>query len=275
MPPPDRIIMKRSATTSFDGFFEDSKYVAFKNHLYNYRLRKRAVEKALQGDLPELILEVGSGISPVMTRTRRIIYSDLSFTAMKALKQSLGRGWYVVADGMHLPFQSGVFSHTVSSEVLEHLKDDQGAINEMARVMRPEAHCIVTFPHKKFYFANDDRFVNHYRRYELNDMIDRLNRAELHPVRIQKILGPLEKATMSFLVFCYAVMQKLNKNKKNNVITKKPWVVVKGFVFLFKWANLIYMTLAWLDAQIWPRSLSTILIINSIKTQKIGIPSPE
>ncbi len=267
--------MKRSATTSFDGFFEDSKYVAFKNHLYNYRLRKRAVEKALQGDVPELILEVGSGISPVMTRTRRIIYSDLSFTAMKALKQSLSRGWYVVADGMHLPFQSGVFSHTVSSEVLEHLKDDQGAINEMARVMRSEAHCIVTFPHKKFYFANDDRFVNHYRRYELNDMIDRLNQAGLHPVRIQKILGPLEKATMSFLVFCYAVMQKLNKNKKNNVIAKKPWVAVKGFVFLFKWANLIYMTLAWLDAQIWPRSLSTILIINSIKTQKIGMLSPE
>ena len=127
--------MKRSTTTSFDGFFEDSKYVAFKNLLYNYLLRKRAVEKALQGDVPELILEVGSGISPVMTRTRRIIYSDLSFTAMKALKQSLGRGWYVVTDGMHLPFQSAVFSHTVSSEVLEHLKDDQGAINEMARVM--------------------------------------------------------------------------------------------------------------------------------------------
>lgn len=267
--------MYRPTTNNFDSFFEDRKYITFKNHLYNYLLRKRAVEKALQDDEPELILEVGSGISPVMTRARSIIYSDFSFTAMKALKQSSDRGCYVVADGMHLPFKSGVFSHTVSSEVLEHLDDDQGAINEMARVMMPDGHSIVTFPHKKFYFANDDRFVNHYRRYELNDMIERLNRAGLHPVRIKKILGPLEKATMSFLVFCYAVTQKLNKKKKNKVIRKKPFVVAKGFVVLFKWANLIYLTLAWLDAQIWPRSLSTILIINSIKSQKIGIPSPK
>jgi ubiquinone/menaquinone biosynthesis C-methylase UbiE len=192
---------------------------------------------------------------------------------MKALKQSFGRGCYVVADGMHLPFKSGVFSHTVSSEVLEHLDDDQGAINEMARVMMPDGHSIVTFPHKKFYFANDDRFVNHYRRYELKDMIGRLNRAGLYPVRIQKILGPLEKATMSLLVFCYAVMQKLNKNRKDKVIKKKTIVVFKGLVFMFKWANRIYMALVWLDAQIWPRSLSTILLINSIKSERIGKPS--
>jgi len=275
MQPPDRVIMIRSATNNFDSFFEERKYITFKNHLYNYLLRKRAVEKALQDDEPELILEVGSGISPVMTLARSIIYSDLSFTAMKALKQSLGKGWYVVADGMQLPFKSGVFSHTVSSEVLEHLDDDQGAINEMARVMMPDGHSIVTFPHKKFYFANDDRFVNHYRRYELNDMIDRLNRAGLHHVRIQKILGPLEKATMSFLVFCYAVMQKLNKNRKDKVVKKKPVAVFQGLVFMFKWTNRIYMALVWLDAHIWPRSLSTILLIKSIKSERIGMPSQE
>lgn len=105
--------MIKSTTTSFDEFFEDSKYVAFKNHLYKYLLRKRAVEKTLQVDVPERILEVGSGISPVMTRTRRIIYSDLSFTAMKAIKQSLGKGWFSVADDMHSTFQVRCFfSHS-------------------------------------------------------------------------------------------------------------------------------------------------------------------
>jgi SAM-dependent methyltransferase len=216
------------------------------------------IEKNLQGDGPELALEVGSGISPVMTRTSHIIYSDFSFTAVKALKQSLGQGWYVVADGMYLPFKSGVFSHTISSEVLEHLKDDRLAINEISRVMQPEGHFIMTFPHRQFYFGNDDRFVGHYRRYELNDMIDRLNQAGLRPVNIQKVLGPLEKATMSTVVFCYDMMQKYIKNKK------------EGITFLFKWTNRIYMTLAWLDARIWPRRFSTILLINSIKATKIG-----
>jgi len=238
--------MEHLRTNRFQEFFEETKYSALKNYLYNYLLRKMTIEKNLQGDGPELALEVGSGISPVMTRTSHIIYSDFSFTAVKALKQSLGQGWYVVADGMYLPFKSGVFSHTISSEVLEQ-----------------------TFPHRQFYFGNDDRFVGHYRRYELNDMIERLNQAGLEPVNIQKVLGPLDKATMSTVVFCYDMIQKFIKNKKEIGIQKKPLPFIKGISFLFKWANRMYMTLAWLDARIWPRRFSTILLINSIKAGKI------
>ena len=262
--------MEHLQTNRFQDFFEEAKYTALKNYFYNYLLRKMVIEKNLKGQRPELILEVGSGISPVMTRTSRIVYSDLSFTAIKALKQSFGRGWYVVADGMHLPFKSGSFSHTIISEVLEHLKDDQKAINELARVMQIEWHLIGTFPHRKFYFGNDDRFVDHYRRYELNDMIDRLNLAGLEAVNIQKVLGPLDKATMSTVVFCYDMMQKFIKNKKEKGIRKKPFPFMKAITFLFKWANRMYMALAWLDARIWPRWFSTILLINSIKTGKIG-----
>ena len=93
-----------------------------------------AVEKNLQHERPELILEVGSVISPVTTRTNRIIYSDLSLTALQILKRTHGKGYYVVADTMCLPFKSEVFSHTIRSEVLEHLEDDRKALNELARV---------------------------------------------------------------------------------------------------------------------------------------------
>jgi hypothetical protein len=48
----------------FQDFFENEKYVSLKNHLYNYLLRRRAVEKAMQNEPKELVLEIGSGISP-------------------------------------------------------------------------------------------------------------------------------------------------------------------------------------------------------------------
>jgi SAM-dependent methyltransferase len=259
----------------FQAFFEEEKYLALKNYLYNYLLRKIAVKKNIQGERSGVILEVGSGISPVTPRTSQVVYSDISFTAIKTLKQSSGKGWYVVADGMHLPFQSGVFSHTVSSEVLEHLENDQNAINEMARVTKPEGHFIVTFPHRKFYFGNDDRFVEHYRRYELQDMLERLHHAGLHPIKIQKVLGPLEKATMSTLVFWYKIIQKCNPDKGQDLIWKKTYPTLKGITFLFKWTNRIYMLLAWLDARISPRSLATVLLINSIKIEKISAPPSE
>jgi hypothetical protein len=112
--------------------------------------------------------------------------------------------------------------------------------------------------------------VEHYRRYDLADMTERLALAGLRPVDIKKVLGPLEKATMSTVVFCYDMMQKFIKKKKEKDIQKKPFPLMKSITFLFKWANRMYMPLAWLDARIWPRWFSTILLINSIKTEKIG-----
>jgi SAM-dependent methyltransferase len=267
--------MEHLETNRFEDFFEEVKYRTLKNSLYNYLLRKMAIEKIFKNQKPERVLEVGSGISPVMTRTSRMIYSDLSYTAIKILKQSLHGGGYVVADGAHLPFKSGSFSHTISSEVLEHLEDDQSALNEMARVMRPQGHLILTFPHCKFYFSNDDRFVEHYRRYDLADMTERLKLAGLKPLDIQKVLGPLEKVTMMVVVYCYERLQKFIEKKSEKGIGHKPLPFASGRAFLFKWANRIFMIFAWLDARMWPRRLSTVILINSIKSGKTVVCQPD
>lgn len=250
----------------FQDFFKENKYTTLKNYLYNYHLRKLAVEKNLQNENTELILEVGSGISPVMMKSREIIYSDLSFSAIQLLKHSYGKGYYVVADGIRLPFKSGTFSHAISSEVLEHMSDDRQAIKEIARVMKPSGNFIVTFPHRKFYFAVDDRFVGHFRRYEINEMTDRLKDAGFKPVAIQKVLGPLEKVTMCFAVLCFSIIQKLKPQK---VEVPRKSLIANLFSSIFKWANLYYAILAWIDARIMPRSLSTVLLINSILSDKV------
>jgi ubiquinone/menaquinone biosynthesis C-methylase UbiE len=193
--------MNSTETNRFQDFFEEGRYIVMKNYLYNYLLRKRAVEKSIQPDENSLILEVGSGISPVMTKSDRIVYSDLSHTALSILKNKNKKGMYVAADATRLPFKPGAFTHTITSEVLEHLEDDETALKELRSVMKPSGNYIVTFPHRKFYFANDDRFVNHFRRYELKEMEELLKRTGFTPVKVKKVLGPLEKVTMSFIVF--------------------------------------------------------------------------
>lgn len=257
--------MNHDQANRFQKFFKDNQYTTLKNLLYNYQIRKFAIEKKLKSENIELILEVGSGISPVMMKSQDIIYSDLSFEAMQLLKHGFGKGYYVVADAIRLPFKSETFSHTISSEVIEHLWDDRQAIKEIARVMKPSGNFIVTFPHRKFYFAIDDRFVGHFRRYEINEMIDRLKDTGLRPVSMQKILGPLEKVTMCFAVLCYSIIQKF-KSKKVKVT--RNLVLLNIFSSIFKWANLYYSILAWIDARIMPRSLSTVLLINSILSNK-------
>jgi SAM-dependent methyltransferase len=259
--------MNNFESNRFQGFFEEDKYIVLKNYLYNYLLRKIAVERNLKNEKPEMILEVGSGISPMMTHTQHVIFLDLSLTALQILKRTQGRGLYVVADGGCLPFKSDIFSHAISSEVLEHLADDWQAIKEIARVMKPSGHFIVTFPHRKFYFAIDDQFVRHFRRYELTEMVDRLKSAGFRPISIQKVLGPLEKVTMCFVVICFSIIQKfkLKKVKVSGRLT-----LANIFSSIFKWANRYYAVLVWLDAKIMPRAFSTVLLINSNLSDKKG-----
>jgi len=247
----------------FDDFFENDQYVSLKNHLYNYLLRKHAVEKAMRDEKKELVLEIGSGISPVLTSWDRIVYSDLSASALDRLKRIQGKGQYVVADAMNLPFEADSFSHVIASEVLEHLEDDRKCLREIARVTKPGGVLIVTFPHRHFYFAHDDRFVHHHRRYELFEMISRLEEAGFHPVDVRKVLGPLEKMTMLFVTVCASVLQNLNSKRRVRKTKAHP---PKILINLFKGFNKLYACLAEIDARIMPRALSTVLLIKAKKT---------
>ncbi len=50
----------------------------------------------------------------------------------------------------HLPYQDASFDAVILSEVLEHLADDAGALQEIYRIMKPCAVLAVTVPHKHY-----------------------------------------------------------------------------------------------------------------------------
>lgn len=268
--------MGRSNDNRFQDFFEEEQYVGLKNHLYNYLLRKRAIEGSLRRASCERVLEVGSGISPVMTAEDRIVYSDLSFLACRTLRRHLGNGcvgatrgcvgatraWCVVADATALPFIEGAFSHALCSEVLEHVEDDRAVLAELARVTKAGGRLIVTFPHRRCYFANDDRYVQHHRRYELGEMVERLEAAGFRPLTTHKVLGPLDKLTMMAAVLVFDLTLKLGHAKRDAVRAGR---LLRWLEPLFVWANRIFAGLVWLDARLTPRPLATCLLIEAEK----------
>ena len=256
--------MTPSNGNRFEDFFADDAYVLLKNHLYNYLLRRRAVRKYLQSEMGELILEVGSGLSPMTEASDRIVYSELSFPALRTLKRRQGRGCFVVADAMHLPFKAGSFSQVICSEVLEHLPEDRSALREIASVMKPGGSLILTFPHRRSYFAGDDRFVNHFRRYELGEMKTNLDEAGLKTVEIQKVLGPLEKITMLSVISLIPLFDRFRKGKQD--CEGQEGVRSSRFaVSFFRWLNRLYSAPVWLDARLAPRCLSSVLLIRAVR----------
>ena len=245
----------------FDAFFDSERYIALKNHLYNYLLRKRAIEKSFDGENIAMSLEVGSGISPMVTFSDRVIYTDLSFDAICMLRKSQREGFHVVADAANLPFRNASFSHVIASEVLEHLPDDTKALQEIAAVLKRYGRLIITIPHRRFYFANDDVYVGHHRRYEINEMLNQLETAGLHAVAVKKVLGPIEKATMMATVWCLSSIE----NKGRVVPSAGAIGYSKAFVALFRWINRLYAVLARIDAAIMPQCLSSVLLIKAEK----------
>lgn len=60
---------------------------------------------------------------------------------------SAGNALCVVARATELPFKTGVFRFVLCSEVIEHLEDDDKAVNEIARVLTDDGRAVITAPY--------------------------------------------------------------------------------------------------------------------------------
>jgi ubiquinone/menaquinone biosynthesis C-methylase UbiE len=244
----------------FEDFFRNKTYLSLKNHLYNYRIRKKAVARELASIHHERILEIGCGISPLTKGADSIVYLDISPVAFLNLK-AVHCGRFATADAACLPFREGVFDTVICSEVLEHLHDDLKAIEESARVLRRGGSLLLTFPHQDFYFSADDRFVGHYRRYRLEVMDAMIKGAGLYPQVVRKILGPMEK----ILMLAAVGMFRLWPQRPGSIANSERSGMGKTVVGIFKMVNVLLAAIVGIDARIVPRYFSTVLLIRAVK----------
>jgi SAM-dependent methyltransferase len=94
----------------------------------------------------------------------------------------------VTADALQLPFPDGSFDRIIVSEVLEHVPQDERAMAEIARVLRPGGTVAVTVPRwwpevilwalSREYHSNAGGHVRIFRRRQL---LGRLRKAGLTP----------------------------------------------------------------------------------------------
>jgi SAM-dependent methyltransferase len=84
-------------------------------------------------------------------------------------------------DALALPFADGAFDRVIASEVLEHIPEDETAMAELARVLRPGGTMAVTVPRCGPEFVNwalSDEYHNvpggHVRIYRQSQLVSRL-----------------------------------------------------------------------------------------------------
>jgi SAM-dependent methyltransferase len=89
-------------------------------------------------------------------------------------------------DALNLPFPDGEFDRVVAAEVLEHIPDDEAAIAELVRVLRPGGTIAVTVPRwlpEKICWALSDDYHEveggHVRIYRGDELVAKLENAGL------------------------------------------------------------------------------------------------
>lgn len=85
-----------------------------------------------------------------------------------SLEYSRRRGMINIinADLAALPFDNNVFDIGLCMDVIEHNKDDQGLVNELARVIKKGGILIAVVPALPSLWGPQDEKLGHYRRYK-------------------------------------------------------------------------------------------------------------
>ncbi len=233
-------INPNSSVNKFDDFFRDRVYLTLKKGLFNYWFRKWRIAK----HVPAVgrILDIGSGTAPVSPDLKRTVVADLSEEAMRNVVCDTK----AVTSITDMIFDTASFDCVLCSEVLEHVPDDLKALSELRRVLKPGGILVVTVPFQKRYWAEDDEFVEHVRRYDPGELDQKLSDSGFSSIKTYKLSGPVER---------WLTRKSLQAYRKGGAVTKFP-------LWILRFANTaLFLTLVMTETFISWKRTTRILIV--------------
>ncbi|WP_089333214.1 class I SAM-dependent methyltransferase [Hymenobacter mucosus] len=115
------------------------------------------------------ILEIGCSGGPLLLALRQAGYTNLTGIDISAqgvqLAKQRGFEHVAVMDGAKLEFADASFDLVIASDVLEHIENENQALQEWKRVLRPGGQLIVFVPAFQFLWSSHDDVNQHFRRY--------------------------------------------------------------------------------------------------------------
>lgn len=139
----------------------------------------------------------GAGLDELARRCGAVLGLDLRPEGLADTRRRFPASWLVQADAARLPLAEGSVDLVLALDVLEHL-DDEAALREIRRVLRPGGMLVLTVPALRWLWSYRDRDAGHLRRYGRRTLAGRLAASQLRVVWInhyQALLLPLVALT--------------------------------------------------------------------------------
>jgi len=121
------------------------------------------------------ILDIGTS-----TGTSLRMLRDAGFTNVRGLDSSAtaiqfcaerGLGTVLLGDVCDLPFPAGGFDLVLATDLIEHVDDDERALAEITRILKPSGAKLITVPAFRTLWGPQDDVAQHKRRYRMRDVL--------------------------------------------------------------------------------------------------------
>jgi len=175
------------------------------------------------------------------------------------------------ADGQAIPLASSSVDLLSALDVLEHLDEDQRALEEFHRVLRPDGLLLLTVPAYRFLWSEHDEALMHRRRYVASELHMKLARAGFRV---------LKRTYAVFFMFFPIVFYRLFRG----LVPKNPFSPKASHVLLPASLNSFLIALlrleAWMGGAInWPLGTSIVVLAQKTTVVKakvsVNLAAPE
>lgn len=151
------------------------------------------------GPLPQAptVLDVGCSTGYLLEDLRaalpgaRLIGVDLIAGGLRKAHTNVTDALLLQADACALPLADAGVDALLSANLLEHVPDDERALAEIARVLRPGARAVVVVPVGPHNYDYYDRHLGHERRYARGELARKAERAGLQTLQDVRLGAPL------------------------------------------------------------------------------------
>ncbi len=139
------------------------------------------------------VLEVGAGhgtfTERFATRAESVVATDLSLRCVSVLQErfSLNPRVEVVEGPIEAATRFAPFDSAILINVLEHIEDDAGALEQLAGLLTPGGHVVLWVPAYELLYSEFDERIGHYRRYRIGQLRALIEAAGLEPSDIRYV----------------------------------------------------------------------------------------
>jgi SAM-dependent methyltransferase len=133
--------------------------------------------------LPSVVLEIGASSGFLLDELAQrlpghvIVGSDYTRGTLETVARRTGGIPLVQFDVTQCPLDDEFADVVIALNVLEHIADDEAAVAQLFRIMRPGGTLVIEVPAGSSLFDVYDRALMHFRRYDMAGLVDLLRRA--------------------------------------------------------------------------------------------------